>query len=678
MLEKLKNLSIVTKILGIVVVFSIISEVFVSSIFFSEINKVQGMVSDSVTLQAEKNIHRVAESNARFSDEFLEKIGNLTTTFKKSIEYMLPYDTKDSTYVLPQSGDALSESERFYIFGESDAESNKELNAWRYIFPSSEKIYNFEDAVSAVYFGTESGCYYEYSNNVRVKFDPRERKWYKDAKLAYENSHKLENMTNASVDPIWQDVYEDIHDGNLCVTCSVPILDVHKSFVGVAAIDVRLDKLQGHLRNNHTFEKSVSFVLDKNNKIIMDDSDKVAEIDENALSDIVVDILRDQNAVNNTVNSNGYMVSLVPLKKTDWKFGIVLLKEEVLQPVLEIKSDIFKMMVNFLVVFSLFTSCTFVISFYFMNRTLRPIKKVRKNLKKIGEGDLEVVLPVESEDEIGKLCLAFNKMTKNLKEHIENLAKTTAEKERVRHELTIAKKIQHSLLPYTFPAFPDRKDVDIFAMMEPAKEVGGDFYDFFFIDDDNLAFAVADVSDKGISAALFMVIVKILLKNETLRGISPAEVLNSVNNKLCETNEAGMFVTLFLGIVNLKTGKFIFSNAGHNLPYIYKNQYEKFEMLPKEKTFVLAAEPNVKFMDNELILEKNDAVFVYSDGVTEAANLEKQLFSQERLTKLLNNKTLLKTQTAKDVIIKIYNEVDKFEGNAIRSDDITMLCLKIT
>jgi sigma-B regulation protein RsbU (phosphoserine phosphatase) len=309
------------------------------------------------------------------------------------------------------------------------------------------------------------------------------------------------------------------------------------------------------------------------------------------------------------------------------------------------------------------------------NATVKPIKKLIKCVKEIGNGNLSLQIPVESEDEVGQLSKTFNHMTTDLQKYITDLANTTAEKERIHSELIVARQIQSSMLPCIFPAFPDRKDFDIYAIMDPAKEVGGDFYDFFFIDDENLAIVIADVSGKGVSAALFMVISKILIKNEAQNGKSPREVFESVNNQLCENNEAGMFVTCFIGIFNIKTGKFTFSNAGHNPPLIYRKKENKFQWLQKKHGFVLAGMPNLKYKQDEMYLNPNDIMYLYTDGVTEAMDKKNKLFSEEKLYNILNTDEYKKI-SLKDLILKLRKEIDIFSDGAERADDITMLALK--
>ncbi len=309
-------------------------------------------------------------------------------------------------------------------------------------------------------------------------------------------------------------------------------------------------------------------------------------------------------------------------------------------------------------------------AFLFKRMIGRPIKELTVASAKIGEGDLGVSLSIRTGDEIEELSNTFTKMAVQLQDYIDNLTRVTAEKERIGAELDVATKIQASMLPCIFPAFPNRTEFDIYASMQPAKEVGGDFYDFFLVDNNTLAVVIADVSGKGVPAALFMVIAKTLIKNNAQSGKSPKEVFEAVNNLLCEGNDAGMFVTAFLGYLDIPSGGFIFVNAGHNLPLLRKG--ERFEWLKTKPGFVLAGMEDMFYKQGEIVLDSGDEIFLYTDGVTEAVNNENQLFSDPRLLETVNQHVGL---PLKEFTITIKREIDKFAEGAEQADDITMLTL---
>ena len=242
----------------------------------------------------------------------------------------------------------------------------------------------------------------------------------------------------------------------------------------------------------------------------------------------------------------------------------------------------------------------------------------------------------------------------------------------VKAELNTAKKIQSSMVPTIFPPFPEKKEFDIFASMDAAKEVGGDFYDFFLVDENHLAMVIADVSGKGIPAALFMMATKILISDRTIMGGTPAEILEFVNNRICANNPAEMFVTVWLGILDINTGEMIAANAGHEYPVLC-HKGEKFEVIKDDHSFVIGGMENMKYKNYEFKLQKGDRLFVYTDGIPEAINSDEEQFGVERMTDALN---LDPTVEPMEVLANVRKEVNDFVDGAVQFDDLTMLCLK--
>jgi len=238
-------------------------------------------------------------------------------------------------------------------------------------------------------------------------------------------------------------------------------------------------------------------------------------------------------------------------------------------------------------------------------------------------------------------------------------------------ELDMAAEIQTSMLPSTFPVFPDRKEFDLYASMDPAREVGGDFYDFFLIDDDHLCIVIADVSGKGVPAALFMMISKIMIKNYAMLGISAAEVLTRSNKALCEQNTARMFVTVWIGILEISTGRMTCSNAGHEYPAICHNG--EFKLLKDKHGLVLGGMEESVYKEYEITLEKGDKIFVYTDGVPEATNAEDEQFGTGRTEAALNIKA---GADPEELLGIVRASVDGFVGSAEQYDDLTMVCLE--
>ena len=239
-------------------------------------------------------------------------------------------------------------------------------------------------------------------------------------------------------------------------------------------------------------------------------------------------------------------------------------------------------------------------------------------------------------------------------------------------ELETATQIQNGMVPSIFPAYPERNEFDIYASMDTAKEVGGDFYDFFLIDDDHLGMVMADVSGKGVPAALFMMASKILINDRTLMGGTPAEILQFVNHQICSNNQAEMFVTVWLGILEISTGKVIAANAGHEYPAIYRAG-KGFELYKDKHGFVIGGMDGVRYKDYEFTLGKGDALYLYTDGVTEATNAKGELFSVERMLNALN---VSPESSTEELLNTIKSRIDQFVAEAPQFDDITMMCVR--
>lgn len=307
-------------------------------------------------------------------------------------------------------------------------------------------------------------------------------------------------------------------------------------------------------------------------------------------------------------------------------------------------------------------------------RVVKPIKNITAEAKRFAETNewkQNSLSKIGRKNEIGILADSIQKMEYDVKNYVENLVRITGEQERISAELNIATQIQASMLPNQFPAFPEREEFDIYATMDPAKEVGGDFYDFFLVDERHIAIVMADVSGKGVPAALFMMIAKMLLKDHTRPDRDPGEIFTEVNEILCESNSEGMFVTVFEGILDLVTGEFRYANAGHEMPFIKKEDcMEAYKIRPG---FVMAGMEGMRYKTGVMQLEPGDKIFQYTDGVTEATNSENELYGMERLKAVLNER---KEQSPKEILTAVKQDVDTFVGVAPQFDDVTMLCLE--
>jgi len=419
------------------------------------------------------------------------------------------------------------------------------------------------------------------------------------------------------------------------------------------------DKIKGITKHRHIGKTGYIILVDRNNRIVSDPnnltnklfmsseyySDSISEHDENEIFEA-------------EAAGKKYMVTY---RKTEGYTAYGYLpKEEVYydRNALQYINSYMEVLV--------FAALFALIYLLIKKHIVTSVQSVNNSLKEITSGNLDVLVDVRSSDEFSNLSDGINTTVNSLKHYIQEA------KERIDRELEVAKQIQTSSIPTVFPPFPNEKRFDIFASMRTAKEVGGDFYDFFFVGDNKLAFLIADVSGKGIPAAMFMMTSKSIIKSYAETGISVEEVLSKANNELCRNNDAGMFVTVWLGIIDLKTGIVSCSNAGHNPPALLKKD-GTVSYMNEKCGLVLAAMENINYKKFECKLTKGDKLFLYTDGITEAINENEELFGEDRLLRSLNINSKNDVMSLCNNVLK---DTDTFVNNAEQFDDMTMLCFE--
>ena len=308
---------------------------------------------------------------------------------------------------------------------------------------------------------------------------------------------------------------------------------------------------------------------------------------------------------------------------------------------------------------------------------LKPLRKVQGSIRqykqtKDSSSVTAELRKIRSRNEIGDLSEDVIELAQEIDEYVDKIQHITAEKERIGTELALAEEIQASMLPRKFPPFPDRHEFDIYAVMDPAREVGGDFYDFFMTDDDHLCLVMADVSGKGIPGSLFMMISMMIIKNNTMLGLSPAEVLKAANEALLVNNEAEMFVTVWIGILEISTGKLTAANAGHEYPAV-KKPGGCYELYKDRHGFVVGAMEGMKYTEYELQLDPGTSIFVYTDGVPESTSKEEVLFGTDRMIEALNREP---DACPEKILANMRESIDAFVLDAEQFDDLTMLCIQ--
>ena len=467
-------------------------------------------------------------------------------------------------------------------------------------------------------------------------------------------------------------------NGNELLSSSVSIPFKFKGssdWDGVIGTSGDLDAMRDWL-TNYKFEADGKYLLtsakglylihpDKNIEFKKTISELADEINSEQLKYVAQQVKKGESGFVTMPKSSVYKSEVVfvysPIPKTNWSSYLVYSSDNFYKPVRHFQ--LILLSVTLIGVFLLILFINWICKF-----TTNPIVKLSHVAEKYGKGEFEAELPpIISNDEVGILTQAFYTMRDNLLNLLKIQKENAREEQKRASELEIAAKIQSSVLPVDFP---NTTHFDLYASMNPAKEVGGDFYDFFVIDENHFAFLIADVSGKGIPAALFMMNAKSLLKSNLLSGYSLNIAVNKTNNELCATNEAGMFLTAFIAVLNTQTGELEYVNAGHNPPAVKLN--DKFEYLKSDANLVLSAMENYEYKASRILLKPENSILIYTDGVTEAQNTKEEFYGEERLISILNSKI----QNTKETIENIKADIKEFSTGASQFDDITILALK--
>jgi sigma-B regulation protein RsbU (phosphoserine phosphatase) len=484
--------------------------------------------------------------------------------------------------------------------------------------------------------------------------------------------------------PMWSEPYFDEGGGNiLMTTLSVPFTraggqGAGKAFAGVVTADISLDWLKSLVAKISVFNSGYAFLLSKNGVFVAHPEkrylmrESIFSLAENMgsveLRDIGKAMVRGQEGYSRLPDAfigKPAWLYFAPVPATGWSMGIIVPENELLADLHTLSREILTIgAVGFALLFA-------VIAVISVNIT-RPLRALAEKTSEIARGNLDVDLPtLTGGDEVGVLSRSFSDMRDALKDYIANLTETTKAKERMESELKIAKNIQMSFLPKRFPPFPDISRFDLHASLEPAREVGGDLYDFFLLDDSHLFFSVGDVSGKGVPAALFMAVTKTLVKGNAESDMDPAVILEKVNAELCVENEQMLFVTMFCAILDFTTGELVFSNAGHNPPVILRAGGDP-AFLEVPRGLFLGIMDDTVYRTGRTTMGPGDALVVYTDGVTEAMNEAEELYSSQRLLTVLSAAA---DHDATALTNTVMESVIAYEGDAPQADDITVLTL---
>ena len=499
----------------------------------------------------------------------------------------------------------------------------------------------------------------------------------------------------------YTDVTTDLFTGEISIMCSLPVYHNGK-LVAVVGADLFLNDMAAAV-NGLASDGSFVCIVNRDGHVLFSpqtegifqvmpagEARDIRELGNQKLKTFVTDALALDTGLRliETDGEEHYMIG-TPIRSIGWAIVCVVPKGLADQPTVEMKTQydviqneateafregmghsITTIIVLIVTVLLLAGIAALVLS----KRIVKPLEAMTDRVRSLGGNDLQFHMEpaYQTNDEIEVLAESFAMLSAKTVQYIAEVQRVTAEKERIGAELSLATRIQADMLPNIFPAFPERTEFDIYASMDPAKEVGGDFYDFFLIDDDHLCMVMADVSGKGVPAALFMMASKIILANNAQMGKTPAQILTDTNAAICANNKEEMFVTTWLGILELSTGKLTAANAGHEYPVV-KQSVGGFELFKDKHGFVIGGMEGAKYREYELTLEPGAKLFLYTDGVPEATDAENELFGTDRMLEALNADPGASPKTAME---NVRNAVDAFVRDAEQFDDLTMLCLE--
>jgi phosphoserine phosphatase RsbU/P len=524
-------------------------------------------------------------------------------------------------------------------------------------------------------------------------YDPKLFQWYKEAK----DTGGL----------YWTDLYEDRRGRGPVITCAVPFYDQtqgNRIFKGVARSTVLLSDFSRIIESTETGRDGRFFILNREGIMLYSSEGASITVGEGGVisGDNFLEspnprqrslgrsmILGATGMTELEMEGIPVYVAYAPVQTLGWSLGVAVSVQEVSAMVMLIENQIWKItdntkagmdryiLISAGIIALLLAATLIAIAFFavrFTQSITGPILALNDGVREVAGGNLERAVTVRTGDELEQLASSFNMMTAQLRRHIEEIARATAERQRIDTELDIATRIQMSMLPVDFPPF-------MYARVYPAKEVGGDFYDFFFIDDDHFAMVVADVSGKGVPAALFMAIAKTIIKNRLQIGENPGSALEIINRDLCGNNIMDMFVTAWICVLEISSGELVYINAGHNPPLVMRHG-NGFGFLISPPDLVLAALDDTRYHSRRMRLRPGDMLFLYTDGITEAesasataeADTGDEFYGKERLKAFLDANAGM---PLREMIDKFRDDIAAFAGGAEQSDDITMMALRI-
>jgi len=619
-----------------------VSSIFIISFFISYIN-----TREIVFNYVKENARQTAYLNISKIEDVLNRVEKIPTNLARFVENS------------DLSSDNLNSILQSVVY------NNKEIYGSTIAF---ENKFNKKDQTNfAPYF---------YMQNAKLNFVDLSEKSYD-----YHNQDWFKTPKDRD-SSMWIEPYFDEGAGDILMTTySVPFYigaQDKRTFGGIVTADISLKWLDDIINSISILESGFAFLISNDGIIISHPNlNNIMKSYHEFISNnstlankkrILLDMLSGKEGVEEYesihLNKSAYLF-YTHLPSSNWTLALVFPKDE-------LYSNLDKLN-NYLIV-GVFVGLIFltIVVIVLSRKMTKPLKTLSKITSEIAMGNFNAVLPTtSSNDEVGKLTKSMGFMLTELNQYIKDLKSTTAEKEKYESELRIAHEIQMGMIPKVFPPFPEINEIDVFAKLKPAREVGGDLYDFFFLDDENLCLTIGDVSGKGVPASLLMAVTRTLLHSHAKAGLNSSEIVNLINKSLNENKESRLFVTYFLLIFNIRTGKLDFTNAGHN-PSLLIKQNSEIIFLESPQSYPLGISTLSPYKSNELQMDKGDKLFLYTDGITEAQNSGDEMYGEGKLETELANCVNFSADKLCDFI---FNNAETFMGEAEQYDDMTVVCL---
>jgi sigma-B regulation protein RsbU (phosphoserine phosphatase) len=701
-----KNLSVRQKILIIFLSLSLISLLVTGLVAFITIsdigkgaeqsNSVLGDTAvtkstDALLQEAEINLMRIAKDQAEiiqlsFDDTAgeIEILAAQVITLQNNPPFLpvIPSFTSNSPPDDPMNATVVILSP-----GSTVIPTSEEYRTLAGMDDLLKAMYVADGELNSSYVATDSGIMrsYPWSGKNPPDYDPRVRDWFINAKK--------------SPGPVWSAPYVDASDNGLIVTCSRAVSTTYGSWV--IASDVKTDTINQNVLNLTLEGIGYAVLVDSKGNVISSPGLSAgntkwneAFTTKNVLDDPNPEMVKTgqkmiagMSGVDHVWFDNElFYIAYAPVKSLNWSFAISVPASHIIEPAKKTAGEIdtakqvtreyidaqtTRILQIFAGLFIIILTVVILLSFLLAGFITRPVELLRQGTVALGKGDLNYHLTIETGDEFEELAHSFNSMAADLKKNIEELRRTTAEKERYAKEMEIAKEIQNNFLPEFTPTIPG---IELAATTLPAMEIGGDLYDFIPVTKERWGLAIADVSGKGVSAALFMALCSTLIRVSGDAEADPSVVLEHANKMIYADGRSSMFITIFYGVLDPANRKFTYVNAGHNLPMLLRGNSLNVQTLEEGRCIALGVVPEVNLTCAELALEHNDLIVMYTDGVTEAFNPHDEQFGEERLMDYLQKHRNYPVQAIIDGLIE---DVRKFCGNRQQSDDITLVIIKV-